>query len=311
MRRRVARWGLIAATAVVLYYATAAFAFTSFLIGSNPRWRGMTKGPRDYGLAFQTVSLISPDGVPLRAWWIPATHPARASVVIAHGVDHTRQAMLDRAAFLVHAGYNVVTVDLRGHGESGGNVVSPGVTEANDILAAARFARARDAHVPVAVLGVSYGAVAALFAAAQTRELAAVVVDGAFPTGGAVYRRILSHYIHDRAAPMWLRAACAAVAAPGMARAMSLAFRVRTGVNLGSDLGSAVSIAPRVQAPVLMISGGDDWMVPLADATTLRTALSNTQTTFVVIPHAKHDITYKTAPEIYEPAVLSFLNRTM
>jgi pimeloyl-ACP methyl ester carboxylesterase len=186
--------------------------------------------------------------------------------------------MLGRAAFLVHAGYNVLTVDLRGHGESGGDVVSPGVVEANDILAAARFARARDARVPVAVLGVSYGGVAGLFAAAQTRELAAVVIDGAFPTGGTLYRRILSHYIHDRVAPMWLRAACAAAAAPGMARAMSLAYRVRTSLNLGSDLGSAVSVAPRVHAPVLMISGGGDWMVPLADATKLRAALSNTQT---------------------------------
>jgi alpha-beta hydrolase superfamily lysophospholipase len=311
VRHRVVRWSLIAGSAIVLYYAAVAFAVTSFLIGNNPRWRGMNKEPRDYGLAAETVSFVSTDGVPLRAWWIPAAQPARGSVVIAHGVDHTRQAMLDRATFLVHAGYNVLPVDLRGHGESGGHVVSPGVAEANDIVAAARFARSRDARVPVAVLGVSYGAVAGVFAAAQTKELAAVVADGAFPTGETVYRRILSHYVRDRAAPMWLRAGCAALGVPGMARAISLAYRMRTGLNLGGELGSAVSVAPRVRAPVLQISGGSDWMVPLADATRLRAALSNTQTTVVVIPGARHDTTHKTAPEIYERAVVSFLNRTM
>lgn len=309
MRRRALRWGVIVVSAVVLYYAIVGFAFTTVLIGNQARWRGITKGPNDYGLAAETVPFTSTDGVPLRAWWIPATQPARGSVVIAHGIDHTRQAMLERAVFLVHSGYNVLTVDLRGHGESGGKVVSTGVLEANDIVAAVQFAHTRDARLPVSVLGVSYGAVAALFAAARTRDVAALVLDGAFPTGGAVYHRIISHYILDSTAPMWLRAASIAAAAPGLARAMSLAYRIRTGLNLGSDLGSAVSVAPRVHVPVLMISGSDDWMVPHADATKLRLALRNTQTTLVVIPHAKHDTAYSTAPALYQAAVVSFLNR--
>jgi alpha-beta hydrolase superfamily lysophospholipase len=310
-RRRALRWGLIAVAAIVLCYALAGFALTSFLIGNNARWRGMDRGPGDYGLAAETVSFVSTDGVRLRAWWIPTPTQALGSVVIAHGVDHTRQVMLERAAFLMRAGYNVLAVDLRGHGESGGEVVSPGVAEANDILSAAHWARAREPHAPVAVLGVSYGAVAALFAAARTQEFAALVVDGAFPTGGTVYRRIVSHYIHDRSAPVWLRAACAAAAAPGMARVMSLAYRVRTGLDLGTDLGSVVSVAPRVHSPVLMISGGADWVVPLADAAKLRAALTNTQTTQIVIPRAKHDTTYSTAPDTYQAAVLGFLNRRM
>ena len=309
MRRGLVRWGVIAGSATVLYYAIMSFAVTSFLIGNKPRWRGMNAGPGDYRLAAETVSLPATDGVPLRAWWIPARQPARGSVVIAHGVDHTRQAMLPRAAFLVHAGYNVLTVDLRGHGESGGTVVSPGILEANDIIGAERFARSRDAGAPVAVLGVSYGAVATLFAAAHTTDLAGVIVDGAFPSGGTVYRRTVSHYIHDSATPLWLRGACGAAAVPGLVRAISLAYRVRTGVNLGSDFGSAISIAPRVRVPVLMISGGADWMVPLADAQELRAALANTQTTLVVIPRAGHDTTYRTAPDIYESAVLTFLNQ--
>jgi uncharacterized protein len=308
---RVARWGAVAAFLTLLFYGAVGFASTSVLIGDNPRWRGMDRGPQDFGLEAETVSLTTSDGVLLRAWWLPAASPVRGSIVIAHGIDHTRQVMLSRAVFLVRAGYNVLTPDLRGHGESGGNVVSPGFLEATDLMAAERFARQREPNAPVAVLGVSYGAVAALLAAGRSAGFAAVIADGAFPTGRSVYLRILDHFAHDRAAPFWLRAASAAASAPGLVSVISFVYYARTGAYLGPDFGSLVAAAPRVRAPVLLISGGDDWMVPPADARRLQAALSNTRSTLVIIPHGRHDTTYTTAPAVYEAAVLSFLAGVM
>ncbi len=308
---RIAKWGAFAALLILLFYGTLGFAATSVLIGDNPRWRGMNRGPADFGLSAETVSLRTGDGVPLRAWWLPSVGPARGSIVIAHGVDHTRQVMLRRAAFLVRGGYNVLTPDLRGHGESGGDLVSPGILEVGDVLAAEQFARAREPDAPVAVLGISYGAVAALLAAGRSTGFAAVIADGAFPTGRAVYHRILGHYAHDRNTPFWLRAASAVASAPGVLRAISLVYYARTGVDLGPDFGSLVTDAPQVRAPVLMISGSDDWMVPLADARRLQAALRNTKATLVIIPLGQHDTTYQTAPAIYEAAVLSFLTDAM
>ncbi len=188
VQRRVYRIRLgrcLAATAavVVLFYAVVGYVGSADMFGDHPRWRGMNRGPADFGLLSETVSFDSTDGIPLKAWWLPASGTPRAAVIIAHGIDHTRQVMLPRAAFLVHGGYDVLAIDLRGHGESGGSIVSPGLLEARDILGALRYIRSRGNNEPVALLGISYGAAASLIAAAESPEIAAVISDSSFLTG--------------------------------------------------------------------------------------------------------------------------------
>jgi uncharacterized protein len=79
--------------------------------------------------------------------------------------------MLPRAAFLVHAGYNVLVLDLRGHGESAAQYASPGYLESRDVLGAIHYVRDRGEHAPIALLGLSYGAAAVVLAAAQSKDV--------------------------------------------------------------------------------------------------------------------------------------------
>jgi uncharacterized protein len=143
--------GLVAIAAVaVLFYAVVGYLGSADMFGDHPRWRGMNRGPADFGLRGETVSFDSKDGIPLKAWWLPASGTPRGAVIIGHGIDHTRQVMVPRAAFLVRGGYDVLALDLRGHGESSGSIVSPGLLEARDILGALRYIRSRGDNEPVA-----------------------------------------------------------------------------------------------------------------------------------------------------------------
>jgi len=309
--RRLASWGALIVGLMLLFYAGTGFAVTTFLVHNHARWPAGNGRPEDVGLAGETVSLRSGDGMTLSAWWLPAQRPARGTVVIAHGVDHTRQVMLPRAAFLVRAGYNALVPDLRGHGASAGDVVSPGVVESRDVLAGARYARARVPGLPVVLLGVSYGAEASLRAAAEPGLADAVVADGAFPSSSSVYRNVVHRFVRGPRSPLWLRVAAACAAAPGVVPALALAYWARTGIWLGLDFGSLDDVAPRIRVPVLLISGSADWMVPTTDARRLQSSLVGARTSLVVIPGATHDRAYDAAPDLYRSDVLSFLERVL
>jgi pimeloyl-ACP methyl ester carboxylesterase len=302
------RRGLVVLTCLLLvFYAGVGYLATSPLIGENPRWRRIDKSPADFGLTGETISFHSQDDVSLKAWWLRADGKPRANVIVVHGIDHTRQAMLPRASFLVHGGYNVLAVDLRGHGESAAQYVSPGYLEARDVLGAVDYLRERGERQPVAVLGVSYGAAAALLAA-RSGAIAAVIADGVYPSGRHVLQNIRRHYFQDRKTRLSLRALFLLTRVPGVLRAVALVYYARTGVYLGSDLVSVLPAASRLTIPVLFISGTHDWIVPTEQTREVMSVLPGEHKSLVVIPHADHDTTFSTAPALYRNAVLAFLD---
>ena len=156
---------------------------------------------------------------------------------------------MPRAAFLVRGGYNVLAVDLRGHGESTAKYASPGYLEARDVLGAVHYIRTRGEQGPIAVLGLSYGAVASLLAAEQSPDIAAVIADGAFPTGKDVFDNINRHYLHDRGTNIWLRGLFLISSCPGAPLASSLVYYARTGVYLGPELVSILPAVSRIRVP--------------------------------------------------------------
>ena len=302
------RWLAVPIALLVLFYAVVGYFGSGLLIGDHPRWRGMNRGPKALGIQGEVVSFQATDGVPLKAWWLPAEGAPRATVILAHGVDHTRQVMLGRAAFLVHGGYNALALDLRGHGESGGRFVSPGLVETRDLLGAIQYVRSRGERGPIVLMGVSLGAEASLLTAAQSREGAAVVSDGAFTSGAEVFRNIQGYYAHDRSRSFLERHFWAIASFPGLVRSIVLAYYLRTGVYLGSDFVSVLPVAGRITCPVLLISGERDWIVPTEDARTILAALPGGRNRLVTIPNAGHDTTFSKAPALYKESVVSFLD---
>ena len=166
--------------ALAVLWALVGYLATIPVVGNHPYWRELRERPENFGLKAEDVSFPSLDGIPLKGWYIRSHGISRGTVILAHGINANRSDMLSRANFLVRDNYNALLIDLRDHGESGGTFAGPGYMESRDILGALKYLEDRGRPGRIAVMGHSYGAVAALYAAVQSTEISAVLADSAF-----------------------------------------------------------------------------------------------------------------------------------
>ncbi len=134
--------------------------------------------PADYGVPYSALELVAEDGVHLAAWFIPTEDTNSAAVVIVHGLGGNRGSLLPTAAMLHAHDYAVLLIDLRAHGESGGEFKSYGYYEALDVLAAVEYLSLEEG-IPtarIALLGHSLGGVAVVRAASLSQTPHALVI---------------------------------------------------------------------------------------------------------------------------------------
>jgi dipeptidyl aminopeptidase/acylaminoacyl peptidase len=122
----------------------------------------------------------------LAGWWIRAEDPGAPAVVLVHGIQSCRREanVLVPAAMLHRAGFSVLLMDLRDHGDSDGDDgrFAGGSEEYLDVLGAWDWVRSQGVPAGrVGLLGVSFGAVTAIVAGGQEPGVPAVWADSAPP----------------------------------------------------------------------------------------------------------------------------------
>lgn len=167
----------VAATLVVT--VVVAVVVSPAIAATNVPRPGLTATPADAGLDERAVSIPTNDGVRLAGWYVPST--SGAAVVLLHGAGSTRSNVLDEAAVLADAGFGVLMVDARGHGESGGRAMDFGWYGEDDVAAAVDVLVAQPDVEPdrIGVVGLSMGGEQALGASGVDPRIRAVVAEGA------------------------------------------------------------------------------------------------------------------------------------
>lgn len=120
------------------------------------------KTPKDYGMAYTDINIMTPDGVRLSGWEIPASSRSDKTIIMNHALGTTRYGAVEgldgvpveylpMVKHLHDAGYNVVMYDHRGQGESDGGTgktligteapVGVGVTEWQDVVGSLEYVR--------------------------------------------------------------------------------------------------------------------------------------------------------------------------
>lgn len=142
--------------------------------------------PREDG---ERILLTALDGQSLAASYFMHTSPEKRGVVLfCHELNGNRFGISPYIDAIRQAGFDLLSFDFRGHGESlsAGCSPTPRVTQddLNDVEAAIDTIIERNGSaVRIAVLGMGKGATVALCAAGRDSRVTSVVLDGPSPEG--------------------------------------------------------------------------------------------------------------------------------
>lgn len=145
----------------------------------------------DFQAELQNVSITAADGAVLKGWFIHPHEYNGNAVVLLHGITDNREGVAGYGELLLAHGYAVLLPDARRHGESGGELATYGLKEADDIHRWVSWIYAHDPPQCVYGFGESYGAALMLQSMAAEDRYCAVAVESPFSTAHAMsYERI-------------------------------------------------------------------------------------------------------------------------
>src|SRR5262245_8705989 len=146
------RAGFAAALATLPVALAYRFALVYRVRAGYPQQHPPRYTPADLGMAFETTTVATPDGLALPAWFIPAGSDPGPGVVLIHGWESARDRTLPNAQILHAAGFHVLTIDVRGHGANPPEELPISAGEyGTDTLAAIRAMLARPEVTSVGV----------------------------------------------------------------------------------------------------------------------------------------------------------------
>ena len=208
------------------------------------------------GAGLEDTMIAAKDGIPLRGWFFRCGQPSGKAVVLLHGQGDSRIGMLGLVQpFLAH-GYDVLAIDSRAQGQSGGTEATYGLREADDVRRWTDWlASAGEKHI--FGLGESMGAAILLQSAGNGSRFEAVAAESAFST--------LREAAYDRFGGWKGRTIFRPVIEAGMVYGW-----IRYGLPLGAI--SPIDTVASTRVPVLLIHGTADRNIPPDHSRRLRGA---------------------------------------
>lgn len=275
--------------------AAAVFAFAAcagwWIVGDIATQASLRAvGPPPSGLPVETVSFEGGHGSPVYGWYVEPPN-SQASVLLLHGINADRRALLSRARFLRDAGYAVLMIDLQAHGESPGERITFGHLESANVSAAVNWLRTRRPAGKIAVIGLSLGGAAAVLAEPPL-PVDVLVLEGVFST--------LADATANRA-----RIKVGAIGVPFVPLLM---WQVELRLGFDPDVRSPANLIARAKAAVLVIAGDQDRRTTLENSRALFRNAPEPKS-FWVIEGARHQDFHRFATTEYELRVLAFLNQ--
>jgi alpha-beta hydrolase superfamily lysophospholipase len=287
--------------------AIYAYKFTHFYTNPPPyqpnknvfvkTWK-LFVGPRIYKLpsdttapsGYEKIKLVTSDQLPIEGWYGSADS-AKGCIIFFHGVTACKNVLLKEAGQFKAWGYNVLLIDFRAHGNSGGNKSSFGVKETDEVEKAFHFAQS-EGNKNILLYGSSLGSVTILKAVAENKvQPTAIIAD--MPFGS------LQDHLKARARVLGFPS-------QPFAFLVTLWIGIENGYNgLNHD---TYEYSKKVNCPVLMQWGDKDIYVTEKEAQGIFQNLESKQKKLIVYSGATHESFLQYDPINWQKNVGDFIN---
>ncbi len=249
-----------------------------------------------YGAELQEASINASDSVVLKGWYVVPRNFNHQAVMLLHGITDNREGVAGYASIFLDRGYAVLLPDARAHGESGGEIATYGLKEADDLHRWVSWLYLHDSPHCVYGFGESYGAALMLQSLAEETRYCAVAVEDAFSTAREMSFERVSGPLH---LGNWFGKT---LGRPMIAIAQLYA-KQRYGIDLLQP--SPLKALVHSNVPVLLIHGTEDHNIsPRHSVILAKAAPSHVQ--LWLVPHAWHTGAWSVAHEEFESRVLGW-----
>ncbi len=264
------------------------------MVPSENAWR-FPKGylPEDYGLKAEKIAIQTPDGITLSAWLVNShLDTTYATVVQLHGISNCKETNFPRASILADSGYASLLLDLRAHGESGGDYCTFGYFEKNDLKAVADTLSQRMPGRPMAIWGASLGGAIALQAMAADVRYSFGIVESTFDEYPKVVEEYGADYMFGMR-PQWL-----------IHRVLQQSGAI---AHFDPKAVNPVMAAAQIDRPVLFIHGDKDSRIPKEFNMRNYEAVRNAEKQWVLVPNGGHKNLWEKDGEHLKGVLYTFL----
>ena len=244
---------------------------------------------------FDTVVLKTARGIPIETWYSRTDSAARGTVILFHGIQSNKGLLLAEASEFRYLGYNVLLVDFRAHGNSGGQTTTLGVKETDEVRQAYHYIESLgEKHI--FLWGSSMGAVVVAKALSDyDLKPSGIILEMPFAS-------LQSH----------LRARARAVGFQGFPEKP---FGFFVSIWMGWERGynglkhRTTRYAEKITCPVLMQYGSLDTYVLKEETDKVYAALASRDKHLVAYEHAGHESLQQNDEHKWEAEVSAFLLR--
>ncbi len=240
----------------------------------------------------ELVETVSNDGTKLTGHLYTCDDPKRL-IIAVHGWRSTWNRDFGLAAdFWFKNNCNVLFIEQRCQGESGGEYIGFGLLERYDCKAWTEWAHEKyEGKLPIYLDGVSMGATTVLMAAGLKLpdSVHGIIADCGFTSPHAIWKHVAENHMHLKYGPI-----------KGVADAIC-----RQKIQMVSDEHSTVDALKDNKIPVLFAHGTDDPFVPV-EMTYENYKACTAPKRLVIVPGAAHGLSFYVEKERYAEELLKF-----